>query len=440
MTEKTKTKRSRTIKVGHLARVEGEGGLFVKVKDNKVKDVRLNIFEPPRFFEALLCGRSYTEAPDITARICGICPVAYQMSAVHAMENVFGTVVDGPLRALRRLLYCAEWIESHTLHVYMLHAPDFLGFESAIAMAREFPKEVERGLQLKKVGNELLAFLGGREIHPINVQVGGFYRTPLREEFQEISDRLRWASDAAYETLRWVSEFSFPEFEMDYEFVSLSHPDEYPMNEGRVVSNRGLDIDVSDYEKYFTESQVEHSTALHSKRNDSHIPQGNYLVGPMARYNLNFEKLSPKARDAAEEVALPRPCKNPFKSIIVRSVEILHACEEALEIIGNYKHATSPAVSLRVRPGLGHSCTEAPRGLLYHRYLLDEKGEICEANIVPPTSQNQATIEEDLRVFVEDSIDLPKKQLQHRCEQIIRNYDPCISCSTHFLQLQVTEG
>jgi len=198
------------IKVDYLARVEGEGALHVTLKDGAVRDVELRIFEPPRFFEAFLRGRAFGEAPDITARICGICPVAYQMSAVHAMEDALGVAVDGPLRALRRLLYCGEWIESHGLHIYLLHAPDFLGYESAIAMARDHQAEVERGLQLKKVGNEIVQLVGGREIHPINVRVGGFYRTPARRELAPLAERLKWARDAALETVRWVAGFEFP--------------------------------------------------------------------------------------------------------------------------------------------------------------------------------------------------------------------------------------
>ncbi|MDW8257718.1 MAG: nickel-dependent hydrogenase large subunit, partial [Acidobacteriota bacterium] len=233
---------TRTIKVDYLARVEGEGGLYVKIKDGELRDVKLKIFEPPRFFEAFLRGRSYAEAPDITARICGICPIAYQMSAVHAIEDAFGIKVDGQLRVLRRLIYCGEWIESHALHVYLLHAPDFLGYADAIQMAKDHPGIVQRGLQLKKVGNEIVALLGGREIHPINVRVGGFYRVPAKRELAPLAEQLKWAREAALETVRWAATLPFPEFEQDYEFVALRHPDEYPFNEGRLVSNKGLDI------------------------------------------------------------------------------------------------------------------------------------------------------------------------------------------------------
>lgn len=428
---------TKTIKVDYLARVEGEGALYIKIEKDKVKDVKLKIFEPPRFFEAFLRERDFSEAPDITARICGICPVAYQMSAVHAMEDALGASVNGRLRQLRRLIYCGEWIESHTLHIYMLHAPDFLGYAGAIEMAKDHPEIVQRGLQLKKIGNEIISLLGGREVHPINVKVGGFYRIPPKKEFRALRERLLWAQGAAQETLTWVSGFDFPEFEQDYEFVSLRHPDEYPFNEGRVVSNKGLNISAQEFEKHISEEHVQHSNALHAvlRGKDS------YFVGPMARYNLNFDKLSPAVQAAAKTAGLGPTCFNPFKSILIRSVEVLHACEEAIRIIDYHlekdeDHEASH-IPIEVKAGSGFACTEAPRGILYQAYGLDKKGQIEWAKIIPPTSQNQKTIENDLWSFVPQYLKLPEDQLQWKCEQAVRNYDPCISCATHFLKLKV---
>jgi coenzyme F420-reducing hydrogenase alpha subunit len=426
----------RTIKVDYLARVEGEGAFKVAVRDGAVESAELRIFEPPRFFEAFLRGRAFTEAPDITARICGICPVAYQMSAVHAMENALGVAVTGPLRDLRRLLYCGEWIESHALHIYMLHAPDFLGYASAVDMARDHGDVVRRGLALKKTGNEIMALLGGREIHPINVRVGGFYRAPRRRELEPLAERLKRAREAAIETVRWVAGFDFPERRRDYNFVALRHAEEYPFNEGRIVSNRGLDISASQYEDHFAETHVERSTALHSRLRDG----GSYLVGPLARYSLNFDRLSPLAQLIAREAGLGPLCTNPYRSIVVRAIEVLYACEEALRIIAAYEEPERPAVPAEPHAAIGFAATEAPRGLLYHRYRLERDGTIAEARIVPPTSQNQASIEEDLVSFIGDFLDLPEDDLRHRCEQTVRNYDPCISCSTHFLTLEIDRG
>lgn len=428
--------KTKAIKVNYLARVEGEGGLYIKIRDSKVVDVKLKIFEPPRFFEAFLRGRRFSEVPDITARICGICPIAYQMSAVHAIESAFGVKVDGQLRSLRRLIYCGEWIESHTLHVYMLHAPDFLGYQDAIQMAKDYASVVQRGLQLKKVGNEIVSLLGGREIHPINVRVGGFYKVPSRSELTALGERLKWARDAALQTVRWTASMPFLEFEQDYLFVGLSHPGEYPLNEGRIVSNRGLEIAAGDYESNFIEEHVEYSNALHSVLKQ----QAPYFVGPMARYNLNFDRLSPLTQDAARDIGLAPVCRNPFKSIIIRSLEILYACDEALRIIAQYESPENPVVDFNIHAASGCACTEAPRGILYHRYRIDEEGIICDAKIVPPTSQNQKIIEQDLWHFVPRFLTLPDKELSWRCEQAVRNYDPCISCATHFLRLEIDRG
>ena len=352
------------------------------------------------------------------------------------MEQALGVQVTGPLRDLRRLLYCGEWIESHTLHVYMLHAPDFLGYEGAIDMARDHGDAVRRGLALKKAGNEILTLLGGREIHPINVRVGGFYRVPTRRELQPLAEKMKWARDAALETVRWVASFDFPNNERNYELVALSHPDEYPFNEGRILSNRGLDITADAYDLHFEESHVERSTALHSRLRE----RGAYLVGPLSRFSLNFSCLSPTAQQAAREAGLGPACANPYRSIIVRAVEVLYACDEALRIIDAYQPPDQPAVQIEPRAGVGCAATEAPRGLLYHRYRLEADGSIAEARIVPPTSQNQASIEADLASFVGQWLDLPDDQLRHRCEQTVRNYDPCISCSTHFLRLELDRG
>jgi len=427
------TPKTKTIHTKALARVEGEGAMYVRIAGREVEEVKLNIYEPPRFFEAFLRGRGFTEVPDITARICGICPVAYQMSSVTAMEMACGIEVDGQLRALRRLLYCGEWIESHALHVFMLHAPDFLGYPSAIELARDAPDVVASALEMKKIGNELMTVVGGREVHPINVKVGGWYRAPRKGELAPLVPKLERAREIALEAVRITSGFDFPDYEQDYELVALDHPGEYPIDRGRVVSNRGLDIPVTEYDDHFVEEHVEWSNALHSRI----IERGSYLCGPLARFALAADRLSPIARDAAGEAGLEPSERNPFKSIVVRSVELVYAADEALRIIAEYEEPDAPAVEVEPRAGVGYGCTEAPRGILYHRYEIDAEGSILDAKIVPPTSQNQRTIEEDLRGVVERSLDMPDEELTIRCEQTIRNYDPCISCATHFLTLDV---
>lgn len=425
--------KSRIIKVDQLARVEGEGALFVKVNDGKVADVKLRIFEPPRFFEAFLRGRMFSEAPDITARICGICPVAYQMSAVSAMEDLFGISVDGQLRSLRRLLYCGEWIESHVLHIFMLHAPDFLGYEDALLLARDKPEIVQNALKMKKIGNDIVRIVGGREIHPVNVKVGGFYRIPSKGELSPLVERLKWARDQAIAAAQLVSTFPFPDFDVEYEFVSLRHPDEYPMMGGRIVTTSGLDMAIREYEYHFEERHVAHSNALQGFEKGF----GPYNVGPMARYNLNFDRLSTLAREVATEVKLTPPVRNPFRSIIVRSIETIEAYNEALRIIELYEPPANATVPFEPVSGIGFGASEAPRGMLYHRYRVSDDGLIQDAKIVPPTAQNQPTIEEDVRKFVTANIEMPREELTWKCEQAVRNYDPCISCATHFATLEV---
>ncbi|KVD88276.1 dehydrogenase [Burkholderia ubonensis] len=425
--------KTRTIHVDYLARVEGEGALDLRIRGDRVTSARLRIFEPPRLFEALLRGRGYAEVPDIVTRICGICPIAYQMSAVHAIERAFGVEVGGQLRALRRLIYCGEWIESHALHVVMLHAPDFLGFPDAIAMARVHGDAVRRGLALKKAGNAMLRVLGGREIHPVNVRVGGFYRAPGRSDLAPLAATLEEARETAVELVRWVAAFPFPDFERDYEFVALRHPDEYPLNEGRLMSSRDIDIDVSAFETEFEERHVAHSTALHA-----HVKRrGAYLVGPLARYALNFDRLPASVRELARDAGLGPVCRNPFRSIVVRALEIVFACEEALRLIAACDPPEQAALPVEPVAGVGFGCTEAPRGICWHRYAIDAGGTIREARIVPPTSQNQPSIEADLAALAAPLVDAPDDVIRERCERGIRNHDPCISCSAHFLDLKV---
>jgi len=424
---------TRIVSVQGLARVEGEGSLRVEVRDGRVHDVELQIYEPPRFFEAFLRGRRAVEAPDLTARICGICPVAYQMSACAAVEDALDLSMGTGIADLRRLLYCGEWLQSHALHVHMLHAPDFLGCQDAVELARIEGAAFERGLALKKLGNQIMETVGGRAVHPINVRVGGFYRAPDRAEVAKLVGRLTDAVESALAVVQWVSGFDFPDVESDYRFVALRQPGRYPMEAGRVTSSDGIDVTPAGFADLVTEEHVARSTALHA-----HLEGGPpYLTGPLARYALNAAELPAPAAAAARDAGLGDVCANPFRSIVVRAVEMVVACHEALALAERYEPPDPPSAVVPARGGSGAGATEAPRGLLLHTYEIDAEGLITDARIVPPTSQNQIVIESDVRRAVEASLDLGDDELTWRSEQAVRNHDPCISCATHFLDVKV---
>jgi coenzyme F420-reducing hydrogenase alpha subunit len=425
----------RRIAVHELTRVEGEGSLTLEVRDGKVVTARLGIFEAPRYFEKLVVGRTPDEVIDIVARICGICPIAYQMSAVHAFEALFGVRIDPAVRALRRLLYAGEWIESLGLHVYMLHAPDFLGYESAIAMAADHREAVLRGLALKKAGNEIIRVLGGRPIHPVSVRVGGFSRVPSVAELRALRPALEHALEHAKATVRWVTGFAMPAFHREMRFVAMSHPREYPYSEGRIVSSDGLDLPLSGWEEAFEEFQVEGTNALHARIRNG---DGPYLLGPSARVTLCGDRLHPVAHALLDETGMAAAIRtNIFASIVARAVELVHASAEALDIVDTYRPPPRAFEPWTPRPGATGWATEAPRGLCFHHYECDEAGRIVTCRIVPPTSQNQAAIEADLVATASALLDLPDAALTRRLEQMIRSYDPCISCATHFLDLAI---
>ncbi|NMH97608.1 Ni/Fe hydrogenase subunit alpha [Pseudonocardia acidicola] len=426
------THTSRQLRVGSLARVEGEGALRVVVSGGQVRSAQLQIYEPPRFFEAFLRGRAYTEVTDITSRICGICPVAYQTSAWNAIEDACGVSVDERIAALRRLLYCGEWISSHALHIYLLHAPDFLGHPDVIALARAHRDLVERGLRLKKAGNAVLEVVGGRAIHPVNPRVGGFHRAPTAAELAPLAEQLRRALDDAVATVHWVAGFDYPDVELGHDLLAVHEPDRYAIERGQIASSGELVFSPREFGDHVVEHQVPYSTALHAR-----LDGRRYLTGPLARYTINSAQLSPVARQAAADAGLGPTCRNPFRSIVVRAVETVHAAAEALRIIGEYERPDPPAVDVPPRAGVGHGVSEAPRGLLYHRYEFDAAGSISSAVIVPPTSQNQAAIEDDLRSVVSGHLHLDDAALTALCERTIRNYDPCISCAAHFLDVTV---
>jgi coenzyme F420-reducing hydrogenase alpha subunit len=421
------------IHIPALARVEGEGALTVRLKDGEVNEIILNIYEPPRFFEGFLNGRYFQEVPDITARICGICPVAYQMSSVQALETALQVTIAPEVRALRQLLYCAEYIESHALHIYLLQAPDLVGYESAISLAADAPDLVKKALRLKKIGNDLLKTIGGRSVHPVNTCVGGFYRWPSIDGIHALVPQLEWARQASIETAQWAATLNYPDFEQNYEFVALNRIDEYAIYDGYIASSTGKRVDPVDFEKNYIETHVEHSNALHSHT----ASNTTYYVGPLARFNINYKKLRPIARETAKQIGLQPTVRNPYKSLLARAIELVHCSDLAIELANNY-HPQSPSFKeFKIRPGEGWGVSEAPRGLLYHRYVVDEQGLVRFARITPPTAQNFPQMEADLWAIAPAAIKRPQEEASLAFEHLLRSYDPCISCATHFLKLKI---
>jgi len=423
----------RTIQVDYLARVEGEGALSLTWEGEELSEVALSIFEPPRFFEGFLVGRSCMEVADITARICGICPVAYQMSACRAIEDALDVELPDALHTLRRVLYCGEWIESHVLHMALLHTPDFFGVDDAMAVARMHGDKVRAALAVKKAGNGIVGTLGGREIHPINVKPGGFWRLPRKAEVRSVIDSLVAQRDHMEALLRWMGGFDFPELDRPHTLVCLDNGRTYPFMEGRVISSRGLDVEVAEWPLHFAEEHVARSNALHARLHGE-----TYLTGPMARFNLCFERLPESLQRLALELGIAPPVTNPFRSLLVRGIEVLYAIDEAIGLLSTWTAPEQAAVPLHYKAGVGHGASEAPRGLLYHRYELDDNGLVTVATIVPPTSQNQLAMEADLRALGPQLRVLDEDTATRLAEQTIRNHDPCISCATHFLSLKRT--
>lgn len=424
---------SRTISVPYLARVPGEGALTLILRQGAPAEARIDIFEPPRFVEGILRGRDPLDAPDVTARICGICPFAHALAAALALERAGGVDPGPEVRSLRRLLHCGSWLASHALHVFAMHLPDFLGYPDAARMARDHRRLVETGLRLRRIGNAVCAAVAGRAIHPVNVRVGGFWRAPRAEELRALLPELAWGAAAALKLAPRLSRLRFPKLERDYELVALVHPAEYAYFEGRLASTRGLDAPAEAYPSAVEEFHVPRSNALHSRLRG----RGAFLTGPLARFALSFDRLSAGARRAAGLAGVDPGLRNPFKALLVRLVEMVHCLEEAAALVEAYRPPDPPFVEVPRRAGWGSALLEAPRGLLHHAYQVGGDGLLAGARIVVPTSHNLESMEADLRALAPSLAALPAGAATLLAEQAVRNHDPCISCATHFLTMKV---
>ena len=416
----------KVISIDYLARVEGETAIKISIKGKEPQELKLNIFEPPRFFEGFLVGRKHDEVPDIVARICGICPVSHMTTALRAIEKAMGINPSQQTKILRRLMSLSQMVSSHLIHLYMLAMPDYYGYPGAQEMLPEFTEELSRLMRMKKVMNDLTAAIGGRASHPVSAVVNGFTDLSSPQALKKLHRDLEKTEDDAVRTVRMVSEFPFANFFRKAEYVALNAANRYAMMEGSIVSSEGLDIPEEDYEEYFEEEEVSYSMAKRAKVKAG----GPLMVGALARLNLKFDQLSPSVRKLAQEVGFKIPDYNPFHNNLAQSLELLYGIQECRQILENLELFPEDS-SYRVRAGEGGAVTEAPRGLLYHRYAINARGVIEKANIVTPTVHNFANIEEDMRHLVRQNSDLPEKKIALLCEMLARAYDPCFSCSVH---------
>ncbi len=429
------TTEEKNILVDYVARVEGESLIDVKVENGEIKELKLNIWEPPRFFEGFLVGCKYSDVPEIVSKICGICPVAHMITSERAIENAMNFTPSQQTRRLRDLLAWSQNISSHVLHVYFLAVPDFLGYDSAITMLPKCGEAVKRALKMKTVANELTTIVGGRAIAPPASVVGGLTRIPSEEALKRSKEKLEGIKQDAVETVKLVAQLELPDFERYTEFVAIRGEREYAINEGYLYSSKGLRVPEHEYRKYISEAQAPHSNAKWSKV----AGRDSFQAGALARLNLNRDQLSDDSKAAIEENGLKFPTNNTFALNAAQAVEIIQSIDACINIINEILPLKEEKPNVAVVPGEAYALSEAPRGLLAHGYRINKRGYVEKADIVTPTAQNSLNMEKDLKALVEKYIDLPTDKLTFLCEQLIRAYDPCFSCSVHALKVKITK-
>jgi coenzyme F420-reducing hydrogenase alpha subunit len=429
------------INVNYLTRVEGHGNIVVEVKDGKLEICRLEIVESPRFFEGFLRGRSIFEAPHITSRICGICACGHTLASIQAAEDALGIKPTEQTTLLRKLLLHYEELDSHILHIYLLVAPDLVGVPSFVPLIKSHPEVVRRALRMKRLCNELCDILVGRHVHPISAVVGGFTKLPSHNDLEEMHKRLIELRKDMETTVELFTNLTFPEFERETEYVALvNDEEEYPLLYGDIGSTDGYRVSKYEYKTVTNEFIVPYASA---KRTKWH--RDSYAVGALARFNLNHEKLHPKAKEAANTLNLRPKCINPYLNTVAQIVECVHCVEDAIRIIEtlwqkgiNYDEIVVPDLNqngnLPQLAGEGVGAVEVPRGLLIHHYEIDERGVFKNANCVIPTNQNTHNIELDMIKLVPEIINQSQEEIKLALEMLVRAYDPCISCSVHMIE------
>jgi len=412
------------IEVDYLARVEGETALVVELDGEPF--LQLRIFEPPRFFEGFLVGRKYDEVGDIVSRICGICPVSHMITAIQAVEKATGIEVSGQTVTLRRLMCLSQIVASHLVHLYVLAMPDYYGYPGIVGMQGQLGDRVLRMLRMKEVMNRLTGIIGGRALHPVTALPGGFTAIPKPQEFAGVLEELRSIREDAGQVVRDVADFPIPDFHAPCEHLALDAEERYAINTGKIVSDRGLSITVDQYGEHFQEAEVPYAFAKKSVVGD----QNTIRVGALARLNNKFDKLQERTRSVAREVGFSPPDDNPFHNNLAQSLEVVDGIEQCIQILESTSFEDEELFA-SPEAGEGGAITEAPRGLLHHWYEVDRQGVVEEANIVTPTSHNFLVIERDLKELVTQHRDLDAPKLKLLCEQLVRAYDPCFSCSVH---------
>ncbi len=438
------TKRTVKINVEYLTRVEGHGNIVVNVEEGKLDTCRLDIVESPRFFEGMLRGRSIFEAQHITSRICGICACGHTLASIQAAEDALGITPSEQTIKLRKLLLHLEMLDSHILHIYFLVAPDLLGVKSVVPLIESHNKVVRRALRLKKTCNDVCEILVGRHVHPISATVGGFTKLPQEKDLDAMHQLLTGMRPDMNATVELLTALRFPDFERETEYVGLvSDGDEYPLLEGELGSSDGVRMDKKEYKRFTNEFVVPHSSAKHTR-----LSRESYAVGALARFNLGYARLHPRAKEVAALLGMKPKCINPYLNTAAQLIETIHCLEDAIAIVEELKrngirHDEVVLVGLNeqskipVKAGNGVGAVEVPRGTLFHNYEIDDKGTILNANCIIPTNQNLNNIEHDMQKLVPEILHKSDEEITLALEMLVRAYDPCISCSTHLLDVKL---
>ena len=420
---------SKTITLNHITKIEGHAKLDLGVDNGKVIKCELSAVEGSRYFEGIVRNRKYYEAHEITSRICGICSCAHVIAAISAIENALGYEPTIQTKELRELLTLGERIRSHATHLYFLALPDYLGYESALAMASKFKSQIKTALNIMKIGNDIIKTLGSRELHPVSATVGGWLKIPPKSELERLSTELKNAMKESITTCKLFSSLKYPIFKSKADSFSLCNGNNYPILEGRFKSDK-VAFEKDRYREFLREYHVPQSTANFVVREDHR-----YMVGALARMNNNSRLLKASARKMLKQSPLKLPSYNPFHNNIAQAIEIVHCIESAIDICDNLNLKPEPPARINPRAGTGISAVEVPRGTLWHEYTLDGNGTITNANIITPTAQNLLSIQEDIREYMPSLLGMRKNEIVLSIEKLIRSYDPCFSCSAHFLEV-----